>query len=764
MKINFRRWACVLLALLFLAGCTADAPVGPQASVDGSAASAPIPGGPDLPPGTTLKAIPADLTGARSTDRFHNDAVAAAVEGFCARPRFHYDLDTDSDCAIYLTEYREYHAAGDWDMERFAGQTASCYGDSLEDPDRPHTRTFVSTFGDGGLDCLFLHSTTDNRASGNPQETDTMLVKYPEGYTLPSAEDYAYPDYPGSFFFPSYSSSVNYDVLSQLDVVYFLLSAGQDYRAAGETEVAGGTAVRYDGRISLRDLGWLIPRVAVQLYKISFLLNHDDPGYEDLGFPADVPVSLWVDTASGLPLRVELDLGPVEQVFVGGAWWDLMNTSLRDAGIQGASYYAVMMEADDHPEDYVSVSRDLVRLDLRYDAEPPVSPVELPAESERVVLRYGWYPTERTFVTVRPETAPAPIGEGANAVPTGIRSQLDAWVLLMRESGADSLLRLDRDGTGWQLEQGGAGIWRLSAVKMEEICLFGAVEEEVGTYSPLTGGLLTEAEVPEGLAEAVAEAAKATQEGSFEFAGAAYRFQRVSKAEYRVWRSADLVWTGEDLGEDFAAMVRTAVEAGETGFVWEDGRYEAIPDPKGGPQTVCRLGKAGAPVTVTDLNVQFADPAAGDAGDLLLRAAAAVLAGEDSLRFTPSGGTEETFTVTSSAEGYTVLNSGGSVFAELAPYRIADSEKGTDILPLGLKQSLIEAVREMGESGVKQAEFEIPLPENAPAELLDPNSADQKASVKITYDPAGDCYQVTFPVWSEQLNYERAHPATGTSD
>ena len=104
-----------------------------------------------------------------------------------------------------------------------------------------------------------------------------------------------------------------YDAQKSMDLY---LNGIEDFKAAGTETVNGSEATRYDGVISKAAMNEVMAAsgAADQLAQLGLSREEAEALYQDLG---ELPVSIWIESGSGLPVKYEMDMtGVMQQMMI----------------------------------------------------------------------------------------------------------------------------------------------------------------------------------------------------------------------------------------------------------------------------------------------------------------------------------------------------------------------------------------------------------------------------------------------------------------
>ena len=134
------------------------------------------------------------------------------------------------------------------------------------------------------------------------------LIQEEDGYTVYTGMD----DGEGNITW-SRDTMDDLDDLSQYDASYSMdlyLENGTSFVENGTEEVAGVTAARYDGVITQESLDAVMDASGVLDQFEAFGVEGMDDLLREMG---DLPVSVWIDQESGLPVKYEMDMTALMQ-------------------------------------------------------------------------------------------------------------------------------------------------------------------------------------------------------------------------------------------------------------------------------------------------------------------------------------------------------------------------------------------------------------------------------------------------------------------
>ncbi len=96
-----------------------------------------------------------------------------------------------------------------------------------------------------------------------------------------------------------------------VDSISFYLECAASFKKTGEEEVNGATATRYDGVISGENVKKAL-EMSGSADQMALLLGEDG----DIGDVGELPLSIWLDKTSGLPVRYDMDMTAVMQSMI----------------------------------------------------------------------------------------------------------------------------------------------------------------------------------------------------------------------------------------------------------------------------------------------------------------------------------------------------------------------------------------------------------------------------------------------------------------
>lgn len=350
------------------------------------------------------------------------------------------------------------------------------------------------------------------------------------------------------------------------------------------------------------------------------------------------------------------------------------------------------------------------------------------------------------------------------AFAIGETNMMNSRVKSMIEDDRDALLAVDENGACY-IEKIGEGIYTLGRADAKEICTIGGTTVTVGTYDLLTEKFSFASgveEVPGLEAAAAKNINKTSQKGSFEVAGATYKFEKDTGKQFTVTTVDDgIFYSGAKMDAGFEAAVSAAAEENKD-FSY-GGKDYALASVKDGIYTVYEFN--GSKVGMVYSILTFDGFETGTKVSDEFRANALMATAADG-KFTAEG---TDYTIESDGEMFKVCKADGTEFGEFGSMSIRRFS-GSDSMDYQLKKEISTAISEMNSSGSKSAEIKTVLPqqiqegEHAGEYVYDENGELQYADsdLIITQKDTGEyrinCEQVIYvidmyatPSWSHLL-------------
>ena len=171
----------------------------------------------------------------------------------------------------------------------------------------------ISIETDAEADCIVSPTQMDMDMKMNMMGLFDMnikmyLIQEEDGYTVYTGMD----DGEGSITW-SRDTVDDLDNLSQYDASYSMdlyLDSSTNFTENGTEEVAGVTATRYDGVITQEALDEVMEASGVLDQFEAFGVEGMEDMLREMG---DLPVSIWIDRDSGLPVKYEMDMTAMMQ-------------------------------------------------------------------------------------------------------------------------------------------------------------------------------------------------------------------------------------------------------------------------------------------------------------------------------------------------------------------------------------------------------------------------------------------------------------------
>lgn len=685
------------------------------------------------------------------TARFGNEAVARSVIALYGQPSTKFSLNLTLDYE-YLDHMFDGNAAfvelsGELQYSPFAFH--DIYRIDTRNPDDTRSYSgyeYLSSFGTGDISCLYYYGTkgTKKAAESDQKIYDGLVIKDPDVIIF---DDF----YPGADFCNFYVYRPSKEgtgdpsfcmILHQL--LTGILTGGTEFTETETSQVNGKNAVCYTGSYTGETMGWLSEEL---YFPLTFLV----PDHPLLSHK--VQVQMWVDSTTGLPLRVEADFTELEKEI-----WNI--PSFQDYVIRqhvaSPSSTLTIEEALEKADSLLDFHEISFRLDLEPQSQRIQLPVELPGESERRILVNDWKLTEQDYAQLREPASYELLSLNDEALSGYTSASFQALcasgdpaavIPAEKNPGPETKLYL-------ALRQNEALAVLLEAG--QPVCRCGDVA--VGTYVTKTKTIsyLGKA-MPADFESAVTEAVEAAAGTAVDFTydGAPYHGEKVNKLEWTISGNSGVEYTGDPLGADFEAALSGAEADGAAWFELEDRVFARGPE-VAGAHGWYTAETAGAPVLVaTKLSFFWADPAGKTEA---LRKAALTAAAEEETTFEAEG---DAFTLAPAEDGWSVLAADGTELGRLLMLR-AGRTGSEDDLSLEMVLALLEGIREMENTGATEHLLELRIPEFAQP---DPDFPERpvlettRVRIITSTDSSGTYYNVTAEQYLFQIGVEE--PAYG---
>lgn len=286
-----------------------------------------------------------------------DDLVKEALRRFDALEGWSFSVATSLDCEFMGNGPNAvYQASGALIKADLTTHGSVSYRpDSAEHPTELYTRMTE----DGGEELLeyAMHIYRRTQEDGAWEWTfgrTRMHGDAAEGEQLPSPSA-------GFGFVQRLSVQRGADLLYFADNVGRALSAGRDFRRMENGSVNGRRAVRFEGTVSGEALVQLLG--CTQLAGCFYMLEADDAPIRE-----GMPISLWIDAETVLPLRIELDAA------------ELMQRELREPALQMRLLHLSDPEKLEEQAKYWDSVAGYRQGSQRIDLTPELPVIGIPAE------------------------------------------------------------------------------------------------------------------------------------------------------------------------------------------------------------------------------------------------------------------------------------------------------------------------------------------------------------------------------------------------
>ncbi len=349
-------------------------------------------------------------------------------------------------------------------------------------------------------------------------------------------------------------------------------------------------------------------------------------------------------------------------------------------------------------------------------------PLFYPYEQTQVFYKYDSVNASYGGVTVRQDFVNYTLDESV-VVSDQAKLMLNAEIKKLQAAGETSAT-IDYDGL-YVLEELGEFSYTLSKMAYEATASF-VPAGTVGTFDTISKKVAFSGDDLGDEFSAAVAAAVENKESSFTFNGEEYTVSLAKKFTYNVASTTSrIVYTGENLGEEFEALLNAAMENGDDTITFNDEEYVLVPNDKGGLDASQISGQQLALVS----SVLVFDALEGVAVSDAVKAQA-MLNAYNGEAFEVDG---VSYQVTENAEGEMILEQAGQMIARITNVAVRDSQ-GHDTLSLEFKKAAEAAVSSMnGEKKVDQTTFNFLMQRME----VTTNEAGQMVTVKAV-DENGD--------------------------
>ena len=232
--------------------------------------------------------------------------LARAIQKMSRIDNLHYFLDAQLDLRLSLTESDSELAPQDGAEQPASEQEAAEEGSSPDETESEllqlDLRGSFEAEGDLYVNPLRMSMRSTLRLPGSDSKTEAYLEKEESAYyyysrlndgTLWQKQGFAAPD------------------SAQVKGLRYIVKGAESFALAGEEEIGGRFAERYDGYLDGEYLSGLLKLYDVyELLADDFGLQLKDEVFDNL---PDLPVSLWIDRETGMIIHAEADLTAVAQ-------------------------------------------------------------------------------------------------------------------------------------------------------------------------------------------------------------------------------------------------------------------------------------------------------------------------------------------------------------------------------------------------------------------------------------------------------------------
>jgi len=291
-------------------------------------------------------------------------------------------------------------------------------------------------------------------------------------------------------------------------------------------------------------------------------------------------------------------------------------------------------------------------------------------------------------------------------IPRNVKNMMTSYIATMQKDNLSELSVFDNDGNPYVVNKLGDGVYCLSVGEMETVAELPSARL-IGQLNKITGELttsLSEEELPEGFAEKCAASLKSGTM-SFKMDGVNYVIEQgATKVAFNVSSTGgdSLIFTGKDLGAEFAAAFKTANDAQAASFMFGGKQYSLLRSDEG-----IRAALKGDtdPVIVASYFVFDAVEAGASFSDEFV--AEALLNLYEDGKFEENG---VSYKITEDEDGYVIRSAAGDDVAMLSTFVVRRYD-GTDTLSIEFKQTVQDVITDMLDSNLYESEFNFVIPE-----------------------------------------------------
>lgn len=229
---------------------------------------------------------------------------------------------------------------------------------------------------------------------------------------------------------------------------------------------------------------------------------------------------------------------------------------------------------------------------------------------------------------------------------------------------------------------------------------------DIGTYNTKFGRVIYSGNELGDEFTAAVKAAVDSNAADFTYEDTLYLVQAGATAkEFRILGAGEsaMSYAGDDLGEDFASLVSDCVMNGTTAFEYDGGLY-TVTAGDGGVYEIAGLTDLQTAYVSSTYVFDTIDPSMNLSDTFKINALLAIY---DSGEFTSDG---ESYTIVHSDEEQNVYDENGDQFAAISTF-VVRRYNGEDSLDLDFKNRVREAVAQMEEENLSTLSFEYDLPQ-----------------------------------------------------
>ena len=283
-------------------------------------------------------------------------------------------------------------------------------------------------------------------------------------------------------------------------------------------------------------------------------------------------------------------------------------------------------------------------------------------------------------------------------ISTNTKNMFNSMIITMEKDGLETYITYDKPSSqDIVVEKQGDNVYTMSVAQRIEIGNYSM--QEIGKYNTRFKKLAYSGEAMSGEFEAALKTAIDAAQGSFEFEEVLYVIKTVSKMEYQVLAAggAAMQYAGTDMGEDFANSVAQCVMEDVESFEFDGQTYNVVAGENGKYQVSC-LGNLRTAFVSSTFVFDTVEPGMKLSDDFKIQALLAIYGDNE---FEADG---KAYTIKNSEEEQAVYDAEGNQFAAISTF-VVRRYNGEDSLSLDFKSRVREIVMDMEEKNLQTSNF-----------------------------------------------------------